>query len=130
MLRLDCEPPPAKAECVEPHVVIGQDARFCWLAIETHDLGGGIFKSREDALHFVDFETGHRPVPSSCLPSRCSSGAGDRRVRPRRLSAGSRGAGSVPRGDETPRLPRAFPCILEDVRRHRHRSRDGERGHG
>ena len=61
MLRLEREPSPTLAKCAEPHFVVGQDARGCWLAIETHDLGGGIFKSREDALHFVDFETAHRP---------------------------------------------------------------------
>ncbi len=61
MLRLECEPPPVKTTCTEPHFVVGQDARGYWLAIETHNLGGGIFKSRADALHFVDFETGHRP---------------------------------------------------------------------
>lgn len=61
MLRLECEPPPAKTTCAEPHFVVGQDARGSWLAIETHNLGGGIFKSRKDALHFVEFETGHRP---------------------------------------------------------------------
>ena len=61
MLLLEREPPPAKPKCAEPHFVVGQDARGCWLAIETHNLGGGIFKSREDALRFVDFETGHRP---------------------------------------------------------------------
>ena len=61
MLRLEFEPPRAKSECAQPHFVVGQDALGCWLAIETHNLGGGIFKSREDALHFVDFETGHRP---------------------------------------------------------------------
>jgi hypothetical protein len=29
-----------------------------WLAIETHNLGGGLLNSRQDALHFMDFETG------------------------------------------------------------------------
>lgn len=61
MSQRDGEPPPAKTKDNEPHFVIGQDDRGCWLAVETHNLGGGIFKSREDALHFVDFETDHRP---------------------------------------------------------------------
>ncbi|MCW6512229.1 hypothetical protein [Lichenifustis flavocetrariae] len=61
MLRLACEPAEAKTTRAEPRFVVGQDASGCWLAIETRNLGGGIFKSREDALHFVDFETGHRP---------------------------------------------------------------------
>ncbi len=61
MLRLEDQPPSSKIPCAEPHFVVGQDRFGCWLAIETHNLGGGIFKSREDALHYVDFETGHRP---------------------------------------------------------------------
>lgn len=61
MLRNDSEPSQPRTTCAEPHFVVGQDDRGCWLAIETHNMGGGIFKSREDALHFVDFETGHRP---------------------------------------------------------------------
>lgn len=55
----DCEPP-ASIDA-EPHFLVGQDDHGCWLAIETHNLGGGLFRSREDALHFVDGETGHRP---------------------------------------------------------------------
>ena len=39
---------------------MGQDPTGLWLAVETHNRGGGLFKSREDALHFVDFETSHR----------------------------------------------------------------------
>ena len=44
----------------KPHFIVGQDPHGFWLAIETHNLAGGLFKSREDAIHFVDFETGHR----------------------------------------------------------------------
>lgn len=51
-------PPPDRAT---PHFVVGQDQQGRWLAIETHNRAGGLFKSRRDALHFVDAETGHRP---------------------------------------------------------------------
>ncbi len=46
---------------VEPHFLVGQDVSGLWLAVETHDLCGGLFKSREDALHFVEAETHRRP---------------------------------------------------------------------
>lgn len=49
----------SEVEC--PHFIVGQDPHGCWLAIETHNLGGGLFKTKQDALHFVDFETGRRP---------------------------------------------------------------------
>ncbi len=61
MSRFDLEPPPAATDCDAPHFVVGQDDHGCWLAVETHNLGGGLFKSRQDALHYADFETGHRP---------------------------------------------------------------------
>jgi hypothetical protein len=60
MLHHEYEPPPAETKGNEPHFIVGQDTHGFWLAIESHNLVGGIFKSREDALHFVDFETGHR----------------------------------------------------------------------
>ncbi len=61
MSRLESKPARAETTCAEPHFVVGQDVRGYWVAIETHNLGGGIFKSLKDALHFADFETGHRP---------------------------------------------------------------------
>ncbi len=60
MSRLQVEPAAAASNSARPHFIVGQDVHGWWLVIETHNLGGGLFKSREDALHFVDFETGHR----------------------------------------------------------------------
>ena len=45
---------------VESHFIIGQDTTGQWLALETHRLGGGVFKSRQSAIHFVELETGRR----------------------------------------------------------------------
>ena len=50
--------PAASAE--ERHFIVGQDLHGWWLAVEMHNRGGGLFKSREAALHFVDAETDHR----------------------------------------------------------------------
>ena len=41
--------------------VIGQDPEGHWLAVETHGLGGGIFRSRADAVHYARFEADHAP---------------------------------------------------------------------
>lgn len=41
--------------------VVGQNARGNWVAVETHGLAGGIFVSRDAALHYAEFETDHRP---------------------------------------------------------------------
>lgn len=60
MSRDPCKPVPA-AFNEAPHFIVGQDPHGWWLAVETHDRGGGLFKSRADALHFVEAETGHRP---------------------------------------------------------------------
>lgn len=45
---------------VESHFIIGQDTTGQWLALETHRLGGGLFKSCQNAIRFVEHETGHR----------------------------------------------------------------------
>lgn len=45
---------------VESHFIIGQDSAGQWLALETHRLGGGIFRSCRGAIRFVELETGHR----------------------------------------------------------------------
>ena len=45
---------------VESHFIIGQDSTGQWLALETHRLGGGLFKSCQNAIRFVEQETGHR----------------------------------------------------------------------
>jgi hypothetical protein len=41
--------------------LVGQDERGRWLALDTRRLGGGVFRTRSDAIHFAAFETGHRP---------------------------------------------------------------------
>ncbi|KMO10886.1 hypothetical protein [Methylobacterium platani] len=41
--------------------LVGQSADGHWLAVETHGLGGGIFRSRRDALTYAAAETGRRP---------------------------------------------------------------------
>lgn len=50
----------ARQQPVESHFMIGQDATGQWLVLETHRLGGGLFKSRRSAIRFVELETGHR----------------------------------------------------------------------
>jgi hypothetical protein len=40
---------------------VGQNPKGAWIALETHGLAGGIFVSRDTALHYAQFETGHRP---------------------------------------------------------------------
>lgn len=41
--------------------VVGQDPSGRWVAIETHGLGGGLFRSRKDAVHYALAETLRRP---------------------------------------------------------------------
>jgi hypothetical protein len=41
--------------------VVGQNATGNWVALEAHGLAGGIFVSRDAALHYAEFETDHRP---------------------------------------------------------------------
>lgn len=45
---------------IESHFIIGQDAAGQWLALETHRLCGGLFRSCQSAIRFVELETGHR----------------------------------------------------------------------
>ena len=40
--------------------LVGQNAKGNWVALETHGLAGGVFVSREAALHYAEFETDHR----------------------------------------------------------------------
>jgi hypothetical protein len=40
---------------------VGPDAYGHWVAVEQHGLGGGIFKSREAAVHYAAQECGRRP---------------------------------------------------------------------
>lgn len=41
--------------------VIGQDRQGCWVAAEIHGRAGGLFRSRQDALHYAVDATAHRP---------------------------------------------------------------------
>ena len=50
------EPTPALAA-----FLVGRDAEGHWLAVETHGLGGGIFRDQRAALHYAVAETDHRP---------------------------------------------------------------------
>lgn len=45
-----------------PHsYLVGQDGEGHWVAVEAKGLAGGIFRSRQDAIHFACIETGCRP---------------------------------------------------------------------
>ena len=44
-----------------PDFLVGQDRAGHWLALETHGLAGGIFSTRDAALHYAAFESNHRP---------------------------------------------------------------------
>ena len=41
--------------------VVGQDPQGYWVAVEIHGLGGGIFRTRHDAIHYAVDITDHRP---------------------------------------------------------------------
>ncbi len=41
--------------------IVGRDPAGGWVVIEAGGRGGAIFRSREDALHYAEFESGHRP---------------------------------------------------------------------
>ncbi|MER2251988.1 hypothetical protein ABS772_18885 [Methylorubrum podarium] len=43
-----------------PSYVVGQDGQGRWVALESHGLGGGYFRSREAAFHYAVSETGRR----------------------------------------------------------------------
>lgn len=55
------EPPRQSPVAAQSSFVIGQDLTGYWVAVETHGLGGGLFRSREDAVHYALAETLHRP---------------------------------------------------------------------
>ncbi|MDQ0470950.1 hypothetical protein [Labrys wisconsinensis] len=52
---------PASGATDRPDFLVGQDSAGHWLALETHGLAGGIFRSRDAALHYAMLETSHRP---------------------------------------------------------------------
>ena len=54
-------PVPKAANCNGHSFLVGQDSEGHWLAVETHGLGGGIFTSKDAALHYALGETGRRP---------------------------------------------------------------------
>jgi hypothetical protein len=41
--------------------IVGRDRQGTWIARETRGLAGGIFASRDAALHYAEFESDHRP---------------------------------------------------------------------
>ncbi len=43
------------------HFLVGQDAQGRWLVVESHRRMGALFRTRRDALHFLDIETSRRP---------------------------------------------------------------------
>lgn len=45
----------------EQSFLIGRDLDGRWVALETHGLGGGLFRTREAAEHYAAFETARRP---------------------------------------------------------------------
>lgn len=61
MLPLSTDRPVAPTLETGGLFLVGQDASGRWLAIDTAHRGGGLFKSRADAIHFAEFESGHRP---------------------------------------------------------------------
>jgi hypothetical protein len=55
------EPDPAALQPPAPDYLVGRDGEGHWLAVETHGLGGGLFRSEAAAIRFAAFETGRRP---------------------------------------------------------------------
>ncbi len=53
------EYPPSQAN--HAAFLVGQDGEGHWLAVETHGLGGGIFKSRDKAVQYARDETHRLP---------------------------------------------------------------------
>ncbi|AMB47737.1 hypothetical protein [Methylobacterium sp. AMS5] len=56
-------PPPAvevDASRSLPTYIVGQDGQGRWVALESHGLGGGYFRSREAAFQYAIGETGRR----------------------------------------------------------------------
>ncbi len=52
-------------------IIIGQDRRGQWIVQENHGLMGGIFRSREAAMHFIEDERAGFPnasVETATLP--------------------------------------------------------------
>jgi hypothetical protein len=47
---------------------VGQDREGHWLVVESNGASGGIFTSRDAALHYAAFETGHMPGAITVSP--------------------------------------------------------------
>ncbi|WP_348625428.1 hypothetical protein [Methylobacterium sp. 77] len=73
VLRAVAAPPPQHS------FIVGQDHQGRWVAVEIHGLGGGLFRSCRDAIHYAAGETPCRPdaVPLSAerIEFRLGSGA-------------------------------------------------------
>jgi hypothetical protein len=41
--------------------IVGRNRAGLWIALETHGLAGGIFASKDAAVHYAAFETDRRP---------------------------------------------------------------------
>ena len=52
--------PVTRPPCAPPAFLIGHDGHGRWLAVETHGLGGGLFITRDAALHYARCETSRR----------------------------------------------------------------------
>ena len=52
---------PAPAADARPCFVVGRDFEGHWVAVETHGLAGGLFRSLADAVHYAAVETQRRP---------------------------------------------------------------------
>ena len=48
--------PPAAAGDSRLSFTVGQDASGCWVALESHGIAGGLFRNRDDAIHYVGAE--------------------------------------------------------------------------
>ncbi|MCJ2041456.1 RAG2 PHD domain containing protein [Methylobacterium sp. E-041] len=48
--------PPAIPDAPALSFTIGQDAGGCWVALESHGIAGGLFRNRDDALHYAGGE--------------------------------------------------------------------------
>ncbi len=60
MISLQESPDPLSSRGPELHFIIGQDETGEWLALESHGLIAGLFKSQADAVHFARLECGRR----------------------------------------------------------------------
>ncbi len=51
----------ARAIAKAVQFVVGRDPAGGWVVVEAGGRGGGLFRSREAAVHYAEFESGHRP---------------------------------------------------------------------